>query len=127
MGFIYKTFFMKTTYTYTITNSIFDISTDIEVEITQQKTGWFKKGATVFIKESLQNKPALFVMPHFEYIANDIVNRYLSDVKRTNIKWVHYTPYHDKENLESINNYRTLKTTVKNNKIIGAEWYSLLN
>jgi hypothetical protein len=106
---------------------MFDISTDIEVEIKKQKIGWFKKEATVFIKEALQNKPAMFVQAHFEFLANYILKEQLLDIKPQNIKWVHYNPYHNKHNAESIKNYDTIIPTFKKNEIVGAEWHSLIN
>jgi hypothetical protein len=104
---------------YTITNNIFNISTDIEIEIIKQNT--------ILIKEKIQEKPALFVMPHFEEIANDILNMHFTNKDASSIKWFHFTPYHNIEKPDSIHNYREITTTVKNNKIVGAEWNTLFN
>ncbi len=118
---------MKTTHTYAIQSMCGTISTNVLVQITKQKTGWFTYKADVLIKESIYKSPFLFVEPHFEHLANFIIKEQLFNIKPNNITWIHHNPNHQKENPTSINNHLQIIPEYNNNKITNAQWQSIIN
>lgn len=115
----------KEHFTYRLHSVFSDLDTDLDIYLTWQKKNIFSKKVSVLIWEKRIDGGQLYVEPHFETVANGILNSKLKGLNPKNIRWFHYNPFHQPYNTESIRNYSEVIPIYKDREIVNASWKDL--
>lgn len=105
----------------TLENHVPDLITNIPVTLHWEKN-FFNNKVTVYIQEQILDRAQLYVAPHFEQLANKLLNKKLKSVRSKDIRWFHLNPFHNKLNPEIVPEYREVLVQCKNKEVSNVEW-----
>lgn len=115
----------KESFSWRLNDELSELDTDLEILLTWKKKNLFNKEVSVLINEKILDREQLYVEPHFETIANGVLNSRLKNINPKNIRWFHYNPFRQPDNPDSIRNYSEVFPVYENKKAVYPSWKNI--
>jgi hypothetical protein len=101
-----------------------DLITNISITL-HWESNFFSNTVAVYIQEQSLDRAQLYVEPHFEQLANKLLNKKLKNIRPKNIRWFHLNPFQNKLNPDIVPEYREVVAQYKNKKVNDIKWKAI--